>query len=304
MEDPELPQSGDVIFVGRPDIGTLASGLAQMAIDPDARRPRRLFGHAAVVVSPLVALEAYPAADELDGHSFELPHSVTRGQWTHAELRAGVRLIPIADIAIPAMKGGADLRVLRSADPPYTSGPPLTPGHQVVLTALGSQYSLGALTKAKGLAAKLGPAVARKLAWTSVPNDLATRLGINDDLRKRVEAMMPEFMLPDAARTFFCSELVVVCLRAAKLLPDDAGTERITPTGLDHLLTNRGWTDVSSLYQCQPDTDTYLHMTPLGHSASYTETLAITELGTKQLALILQVEFLKASLDAFGRKLQ
>jgi hypothetical protein len=55
----------------------------------------------AIVIDRILALEAVPAPDpKLDKQSVRLPHTVEVGKWSRAELRGGVRLIPIADLAV------------------------------------------------------------------------------------------------------------------------------------------------------------------------------------------------------------
>ena len=100
----------------------------------------------------------------------------------------------------------------------------------------------------------------QKFNWSSVPIGFATRLRLDQDLREKLASTVPNYVLPDAARTYYCSQLVVGCLNDADLLGPAQALETITPTGLYQLLVRRQWRDVSDIYRCVPETDRYLHM--------------------------------------------
>jgi hypothetical protein len=307
MQDTPAPEPGDLLFLNSLDTETKVSGYIQRKIDPDAAPSDRTFGHVAIVIDRILALEAVPAPDpkDLDKQLVRLPHTVEVGKWSRAELRGGVRLIPIADLVVPAMHPSAELVVLRSPDVDTAARSNLTPLHPTILRLLGSQYSIDALKeKAKTVfAGRLAKFIGAKVDWTSFPIDLATRIDIDDALREQTEGMFPDYALPDLARTYFCSRLILACLRIAELLPANVATEMTTPTGLYQLLTDREWTDVSTHYRCTPDTEHYLHRSPLAHAASYTSTLALTDLAIKSDALTLQVEFIESAMDRMNRGL-
>ena len=71
---------------------------------------------------------------------------------------------------------------------------------------------------------------------------VAGAAGLDAALREQIQTT-----LPDTARTYYCSQLVVTCLIVSSLLPDNVATEFITPTGPFQLLLNRNWTDRSSV---------------------------------------------------------
>ena len=305
MKVQSVPRPGDVLFFNSLDVATCLSCLAQTKLDPDAQDAIRTFGHVAVAVTNLLALEAMPSdPGDVGSHPATFTETLAIGAWTGSELRAGVRLIPIADLVVPAMRSNKELTVLRTLDVDEEAPSSFNPYHTDVLRMLGSQYSVDILRASasnlmpKNLAAFINP----KLDWTSVPADLATRIGIDSELRERIEARLPDYSFYDAARTYFCSQAVVRCLKIAGLLEKGVGTDLTTPTGLFRLLLNRKWLDVTVFYKCAPDAQKYLDMTPLAHSASYTFALAMTSLSIQQDAVDLGLGLIRSSLEAVTKK--
>jgi hypothetical protein len=136
----------------------------------------------------------------------------------------------------------------------------------------------------------------KKGNWSSVPIDFATRLGLDQELREKLTSTVPNYVLPNAARTYYCSQLAVGCLAEADLIRPDSALEAITPTGLYELLT-REWRDVSDIYRCAPNPDRYLHMSRSAHATSYLETLALAELALQQAALEQGSNFVASVMD-------
>jgi hypothetical protein len=304
MEVKSVPLPGDVLFFNSFDIGTIVSRIAQTKLDPDADGAIRTFGHVAIAISSLLALEAVPSdPEDMRGQTAVLKDTVAIGTWTGSELRGGVRLIPIADVVVPAMRGGKEMIVLRTLDVNEEALSKFTPFNPEVLRMLGSQYSIDLLRDKAG--ARVPKALidffGSKFDWTSAPIDLSTRIGVDREFRKRVEERLLDYSLPDAARTYFCSQAVIKCLKIAELVPNDLATDLTTPSGLYRLLVDRKWLDVSVFYRCAPDVKRYLHMTPSSHSASYTSTLAMTSVAIQQDAGGFGVAVIKSSLEAVAR---
>lgn len=304
MKVKSIPQPGDVLFFNSFDLETIVSGIAQTKIDPDANEATRTFGHVAIVISNLLALEAVPSdPDDMQSRIATLRDTTAIGKWTGSELRGGVRLIPIADLVVPIMHDEFEFVALRTLDVGDELVSNFTPFHRDVLPMLGSQYSIELLRQKTE--ARIPKALHRylksKFDWSSIPNDLATRIDIDPDLRTRIEKSLPDFSLPDAARTFFCSQAVIRCLRLSGIMPSDWGTDLVTPTGLYRLLVDHKWVDVSVLYRCAPDAKAFQNMSPMTHSASYTSTLAMTDLAIKQNAIALGAGLIDSSVEALSR---
>jgi hypothetical protein len=292
-------KSGDVIFVNEP--GKLSEILCELQrrLDPNAKQAALSFGHVAVAVDSILALEAYPEEQLPAGVRPILGDTTEIGKWSKSELFAGVRLKPIADIVIPAVREGALLAVLRSPDPDGgTTDNRVTPFHPEVLRLLGSEYSIEEF-KAKiprVVMQSLEKVAGAKFAWKSTPDDFATRIGIDQELRRQVEALIPNFAMPAAARTFFCSQLIIECLIATNLL--DAGPiwDGVTPSGLFKLLAERKWVEVTERYLCAPDTRYYHDMSPQTCAVGYAHTLHLTALARDQDVVRTQAEILDAAM--------
>jgi hypothetical protein len=305
MQAKSIPRPGDVLFLNSPDVETFVSRFAQTKIDPNAVAATRTFGHVAVTITDVLAIEAVPTdPKDLIGKSPTLPHTVKIGEWTGSELRGGVRLIPIADLVIPEMRRGGHVVVLRTldADEPKLSN--FSPYHEGVQRILGSEYSIDVLKEQAGsivpkaLVDLIGP----KFKWTSEPLDFATFVDVDPALRHRIEERLPSYALPEVARTYFCSQVAAKCLEFAGLIAEEITTALTTPSGLYRILIDLKWIDVTNLYLCDPYADRYLHRTPLAHSASYTSTLAMIGISIRSDAMDRALEFIKASLDAIGRR--
>ena len=292
----EQPKVGDVVFVSAEGKESAASQIIQKFVDPDARKSRRCFSHVAVVIDSLLALEAVPAPDS--SPSFELPGAVELSAWTKSELRGGVRLIPIADLIIPQLEKGT-LAVVRAAIPPCET---FSLSHPVVLALMGSSYSIENL-KTSALAwfpRTIADALSNKVNWTSRASDLAALADLSPELRENIAARFPNYALPAATRTYFCSQLVITCLELAGMLSPDKTTELTTPTGLYQLLESNDWTDVTKLY-ASADREAYLGMQRSSIRGSYYSRLALSDIAIRGQALGYATEFAKETLDAMSR---
>jgi hypothetical protein len=303
MQDNQYSEPGDVLFINSYSTWAKGSVWLQKQLDPDAARSSQTFTHVAVALDDMLALEAMP--DPAPGHSnsisFMFPDSVAKGEWTEAELRGGVRLIPIPDLVIPAMRSGATLIVLRSGDTAARSS--LTATDLAILRRLGSEYSLDDL-KAKAerrFGERITRAVSSRIHLTSSAADLATHINVDDALRKQIEVMFPDYIPPDEARSFFCSQVVIPCLTQAGILTVDTATELTTPTGLYQLLSDRNWLDVSALYHCAPEVERYFDRSALEHWISYMMNLGIAQLAIKNDFFTLESSFLASGLKAMDR---
>ncbi len=294
------PQVGDALFYEKKRIKSKASGLIQRIIDPSARKSDRTFEHVALTLSDTLALEAMPEDENKDQEKFTLPHTVELGKWTKSELRAGVRLVPIPDFVVPVMGNENQFIALR---PPRGREPApevLSPASQFVLNLVGSEYSLEVLKQRS--AEVFGPHLtwlvgSTKSDWTSMPNDLGTRLDLSPDLRNQISTTLPNFKLVDVPRTYYCSQLVIAGLTEANSLSQEGPSEATTPTGLYKILLDQNWEDVSEAYRCSPDADRYHHMSPTGYAASYTTWLAILEVAMRQSAVNETYNVLEAMMD-------
>lgn len=291
--------SGDVIFLANADAGTKASICLQPLIDPDAKSCTRQFGHVAIVIGDLIALEAMPS-DVSDGTATE----ALTGEWSGASLASGVRLLPIADLVVPAMREGSDILVLRCPDAPEHILDGMGAAHPAIAAMIGSAYSIELLKEqAKTIFwPKLVDLADPKLGGRSVPRDLATRVGLDVDLRNFILEKFPGIDIPRAAQTYFCSQLVIAVLKIVGLLPEETATDLTTPTGLCALLTEKGWTDVTKVYRCPPDTDRFFAMTPAGTDASYTNSRAIAGIAAQHASSSLEANILRSALQKMSAR--
>lgn len=298
------PQPGDVIFLNASDVKTLVNRIGQVLLDQDAAASPRTFGHVAIVVSDRLAIEAMPAdPDDLTGQSPRLPHTAKIGPWTGAELRAGVRLIPIPDLIIPTIQQSAGLVVLRNPDIKDADLSQLSPFNDAVLRMLGSQYSIELLTKqaAAKLPEHLMGIIGPKLNWTSVPIDLASRL--DSETRRTIEKNFTNLARP-VARTYFCSQLVKNCLEVTSLIPGNVATEGTTPSGLYRKLNDRKWRNVTDEYFCEPEAETYRGRTRLSYTTDYTETLGHITLRVRLEEDKVLVDTLSAAFEEANKTLE
>jgi hypothetical protein len=153
------------------------------------------------------------------------------------------------------------------------------------LALIGSAYSVGSLREA---AEPILPRVmttwtASKKGLSSAPQDLATRLGINDAFRKRLAAELPNYKIPPQPETYFCSQLVAHLLKKSNLLPSTQDTPYLTPTGLHALLLRFGWKDVSASDYNSDKIKAVAFQSPARCATRYYERLAQIKLGTQIL---------------------
>jgi hypothetical protein len=305
------------LFINEGDYQTVGSVQVQRRVDKNASPSDRCFGHIAIVISDILAIEAVPSSPPAKEHKlFQIPHAVEFGRWSRAELRGGVRLTPIADIVVPAMTA-ADFVALRHPKATNKSPSKLEPTGEFVVNRLGSRYSVDDL-KTRAVAAysdgllnllpatfvqTLAERLAAKSNGSSSPTDFATRIALEEELREKIASTLPSYVLPEAARSYYCSQLAVEFLLELSWLESDPALDTATPTGLFHLLLQQ-WHDVTDLYRCAPDPVKYLHRTPTEHAASYTHTLSLTEMAMNSAALELQTGFIKAVLDQMNASLE
>jgi hypothetical protein len=97
-----IPYKGAVIFINSSLRDTFASRLGQWLLDSIASDSPKTFGHTAIAINDTLAIEAMPADPaDIAAISTPLPHTAKIAEWSGSELRAGVRLVPIADLIIP-----------------------------------------------------------------------------------------------------------------------------------------------------------------------------------------------------------
>jgi hypothetical protein len=269
MTNKPKPRPGDVILVNSPNIETRMSRLWQIRDSP------RTFGHVAITISELLAIEAVPAdPKDMIGKVPQLPQTAKFGDWSGVELRAGVRLIPIADLIIPAIRRSAEYVALRKLDADEKILSRLTAHHEDVLNMLGSQYSIDVLINnaarilPKSVIERVGP----KINWSSIPIDLVSHFSA--EMRQSIATHFLDFVIPDVARTYFCSQLVIECLGLVELLSSNDTTTITTPSALYGKLHDRGWADVSDIYFCDPETELYLNQTKSDCKVRYLGILA------------------------------
>jgi hypothetical protein len=300
MQEGSKPQAGDVLFFKRDDIETKHAGLVQRMLDRDARWALRTFGHVAIALDGVLALEAVPAEpNNSKNNQFKLPNTTELSDWSGCELRGGVRLAPIADLVIHAMRTKSDFVVLRGPKMNPEVGSILGPVSPFVVRLLGSQYSLEALKReAKAIFGEtLTGLVASNFNWTSIPIDIATKIDLGAKSREQIAAMLPKCALPDAARTYYCSQLAICSLQACELFPPNVATDLTLPTGLYRLLHDRGWHDVTHIYRCGPEPKSYFRRTPASTAAYYTECLAMNVFAASGIPLELEVTFIAKALE-------
>jgi len=109
------PESGDVLFLKPKCRDSKISIAIQRRIDPNSYVTELSFSHVAIVLDDIPALEAMPVdQSKVKSEKFGLPRTVELGKWTGSELRGGVRLVPIADVVMPAVNDNRGLAVLRT----------------------------------------------------------------------------------------------------------------------------------------------------------------------------------------------
>jgi hypothetical protein len=232
------PQRADVLFLHSRELSSRVSEFVQGALDPWVSRAERRFSHVVIALDDSFAIEAVPepSLKEREDH---------KGKWTGVDLDPGVRLVALADVFIPASREQSVLRVLRPPEGSVAPDSVFGIMGPTIAVVMGSEYSIKMLKES--VEAMLAAALPRMLFdWRSTPMDVASKLGIDEDLRVKIARTMPTYVPQLEARTYFCSQLVAQLLQLAGLM--DAGTipDRITPTGLFARLRHAGWRDVTA----------------------------------------------------------
>jgi hypothetical protein len=240
-------QCGDVLFSRSGEKSSSISCLLQVALlDPLAKNASHWFSHVAIAIDSSFALEAVPGDEPSSG----VAPQPERGPWSGVALDSGVRLIPLADIFIPAWANRTKLTVLR-----HCQGEALSKEHFLLTSpqisdVLGSAYSIQTLKRSveSTIRFDLPTMVKDKLFnWSSRPEDLATKMGVDAELRAKIEKDLPNYVLKLKSRTYFCSQLVASLLKVAGMLTTTDNLDQVTPTGLYNLLIRRSaeWSDVT-----------------------------------------------------------
>jgi hypothetical protein len=281
------PAKGDVLFFYGPGIGSKASGFIQLEIDPAAQTANLVFDHVAIAITDLLALEAVPAPSISKGMEvrFEDPHAVELAEWSRVELRAGVRLVPIPDLLVPTLNTGGRLNVLRYPKVERAKLDEFDYTKPEIARLIGSAYSVDILQEEAEhrFGAALTDLVASKMQLSSLPNDVATKLGLTDELLLQMKEELPQYVVPAAARTFFCSKLVVFCLELSRILSKQRQSELTTPTGLYRILVEDRWHDVTEDHYAKAAIDEYSNRSPSLYRSSYYSALSLASLAAKQL---------------------
>ncbi len=265
------PVPGDVILVRSPGKESLLNCIGQSLADPYASLGTPMFSHAALVLDEDFVVEAYTSPE--DGEV----------SWSGAPLGEGVRLRLLPDLLIPAV----NTVVWRAPAPPAMPND-LDTNSDLMLALIGSEYSIRRLRAAIESRSILGAVIDRVASgrldeWTSRPDDLGTKMGLDDQFRAEVSSLLPGLALPPQAQDFFCSDLVSKLLIRANLLPAN-GPGVITPTGLHRYLPTQGWSDVTD--SCYRDAERYYaQILKASWSAQYQDRMAIITIARQQRAL-------------------
>jgi hypothetical protein len=232
MVSEPTPQRGDVIFILSGEKLSHLSCLLQRALFDTERVAGPWFSHAAIVLNDSIALEAST-----------LPDSNDPPTWSRVQLGQGVRLILLPDLLIPAKKRVV-LRHPKAAAIPLSEFEMSSPH---IAGWYGSEYSIRTLRESAETAAPLLAKIVPPswFDWSSPPDDLATKLGLDPDFRAKVAQTLPAYQFAFQTRSFFCSQLVVVLLWHAGLLDQRFQFERLTPSGLFDVLHRDNWADVT-----------------------------------------------------------
>ena len=233
------PQALDVLFTGgKEDTASFLSLLLQPISDPGARRGTRRFAHVALVLDEWLALEAVPLGDAPE-----------TGAYSGAQLRAGVRLVPVHDLLHPLWGGGAPFAVLRSRHADI-AGATLALESESIAEVMASEYSLTELRQAAEAKLRVVPDVVTawlrgKIDWSSPQANLGAQL-VGDEVRRSLERTIPGFTFPFKTCTYFCSKLVAELLTKGGIAAFDRPPSSISPTGLFAVLTaSADWMDVT-----------------------------------------------------------
>lgn len=258
-------------------------------VDPAANAAQFVFDHVAIAITDGLALEAMPApqVDENEKEQFELPRTVQFSKWSNVELEGGVRIIPILDLAFPTLPKGGYLNVLRHGSLDQAQLTRFNVAEPEIARIIGSEYSVKTLESA---AARIfGPTLTNrtslKLKLTSVPTDTATKLGLTEEFRKQLENQLPQYAVPEAARSFFCSQLVVLLLERLGLLSNDMDPAISTPTGLYKTLFEQNWNDVTDQSYHKTAIKDAVEGSPSSCGREYYSVLSIASLASQQEVL-------------------
>jgi hypothetical protein len=265
------PAAGDVILVRSPGKEALLNCLGQSLADPYAALRTPMFSHAAMVLDESFVVESYTTPEEDDT------------SWSGAPLGEGVRLRLLPDLLFSAVN-----TVVWRAPTPLSVPNELDTNSPLMIALIGSKYSIARLRVAMASRAALGSLVnlvagKRLDEWTSTPDDLGTKMGLDPEFRAQVSALLPGLVLPPAAQDFFCSDLVAKLLVRAQALPSNA-PGMITPTGLHRYLPMLGWSEVTQSDYGEA-TSHYALISKASWTATYFDRMAIIGLARPARAL-------------------
>lgn len=168
-----------------------------------------------------------------------------------------------------------------------------------VIALLGSEYSISVLKESVDTILPRIVATVLKdtgFNWSSEPEDLAAKLGIDDAFRQKVAEGILPYTPSFKSSTFFCSQLVGILLQHAGLIPQGSFKDAITPTGLYATLKNAEWRNVTeSDYLCDvPDTSNE-SIAKASCVAAYLETMGAVHLNKNQAAVVEATKILEAA---------
>jgi hypothetical protein len=288
-------QPGDVLFTRSEEKSALVSCLLQeWLLDPMAKGSRRHFSHVSIAIDSSFAIEAVPEEDEE-------PNEGDRKNWSEVQLRPGVRLIPLPDLFMPSLKKRSRFAVLR---PRKRTPVPKTFDllSTEITRVLGSEYSLEQLKKSAESAIGFAmPTIIRNklFDWSSSPEDLATRMGVDAELRAQLKASFSGYDFELEPRAFFCSQLVGYFLQRAELLPKKVDVKKLTPTGLFFILEKQPdpWEDVTDTDYSVESVIEASKVSKASCQAAYMERLAMVGLAQQSEAVKPAVEIIKRSME-------
>jgi hypothetical protein len=235
------PKPFDVIFtVEKGELYSLLNILMQPFGDPKAFISNRRFSHVSIVLEEKLALEAVPMEDAPE-----------IGKFSGSELEAGVRMIPVLDLVVPAWKSGNPFSVFRSRSAHSVNQPEFAFQGKAILELFASEYSLSGFrdtieSKLKQIHAPGLEALKQRFDWSSPPRNLAALL-VEPDVKDSLERAIPQYRFPFKNTRYFCSKLVAELLQRTGLFRFDTDLDKVSPTGLFvRLEEGDDWEDVTT----------------------------------------------------------
>jgi hypothetical protein len=297
------PQYGDVLFIRSREKSSFVSAyLQKYLLDPLARTSTRLFSHVAVAIDGSWALEAVPdePSDCPDDEVGKL------AEWTGVCLKHGVRIVHVADLIIPARRHALDFAVLRPGSEILASAKSLLATSPEIVELIGNAYSVDRLKAT--VESAIGFALPRMIKknffdWSSNPEDLATKMGVDAEFRAKVAQGVLELDLKLQSATYFCSQLVVELLHRANILSESEKLDDITPTGLFNVLTHHkpDWVDVTDTDYSREAVECMTQVSVSSLRDSYATQLALIRLALMGIAVSNNFAVTQAGVEAMTR---